>query len=139
MKVKSKSRANRWMIGLIAFAVLVSFGAVYATDICRTFPGNGEGADEFFSNADEDFYFDLKAPASGVLHATVEAPGQEIIAERTVSNGQRQYEVIDFEEIGYGMRAMFSEVTNHVSGTGYVQLSTVGAKKSNCIPSGNNQ
>jgi hypothetical protein len=139
MKMKRQSRVNRWIIGLFALAVLIGFGAVYATDICHTHAGNGSQDTYFLPAENEDFYLDLKAPTIGNLHASVERAGMLIIYQTTVTNGQRQGAVIDGEDM-YGLQcALFSDVTNHVSGTGYANLRTYTGKTSttsNCIPTG---
>jgi hypothetical protein len=139
MKMKRKAKANRWVIGLTALAVLVGFGVVYATDICHVHTGNGYQNTSFFPAENEDFYLDVKAPASGILNASVERAGMLIIYEGTVSNGQRQGTVIDGEEM-YGLQCyLFSGVTGHSAGTGYANLRTYSGKTtqaSNCIPTG---
>jgi hypothetical protein len=140
MKMKRKSKANRWIIGLIVFAVLVGFGAVYATDICHTYTADGYQEDLFEPAANENFYMDAKAPASGDLWAAVDLPGQVYVAQISVSDGQRQGVIINRNELA-NQNEFRSRVSGYSSGTGYANLRSYSktSTSSNCIPTGNNQ
>ncbi|MBU1920896.1 hypothetical protein KKG66_08620 [bacterium] len=125
-----------WLISLAVLSLVLSSVLVYATDICHEHTGNGTDADQFYPAANEDLYLDAKAPASGSLSAYVTVQSPPGFAGRVdVHNGQRDGIVIDSEDLG-ATCIFTSRCSGYVSGTGYAQLSTVGGKKGDCIPSG---
>jgi len=141
MKVKRKSKANRWIIGLIVFAVLVGFGAVYATDICHTHTGNGQDGEQFYPAENEDLYLDVKAPTVGGLTAYVTVQGGGLAVRVDALNGQRRGAIVQSEDLG-ATCIFTSHLGGYGSGTGYANLRTYTGKtstSSNCIPAGNNQ